>query len=173
MRIPRHLLLAFAALACGACATTTTPTGDPFLGYWTCDHTRTLMFATPANTPDNSSKVRAILAVTSDNGKLWMLAQNAEAGVSCKLEYAEMDKSAVLASGQSCMDTDGIMLTYKTGRADINSTGFQASLEFDFAGALVGDAGTTPDASGTGTIASVCWKQYTGGGGVGVGGGGW
>jgi hypothetical protein len=172
----RHLPLVLVALACAACGTETTPPpGDPFLGSWTCDETRTLKFTAPANTPDAAAMVRTMLFVTAENGKLTAVAKN-EAGASCKLEYNEMDASAVLVSGQSCMDSDGITLTYKTGNVAVGSSGLHGNVEFDFAGMLAGSMGAAPiDASGSGTTTSACFKVYVGGGGtgVGVGGGGW
>src|SRR6266478_2410190 len=43
----RTFAVVAAAVACGACESTVAPpAGDPFVGKWTCDETRTLTFAT-------------------------------------------------------------------------------------------------------------------------------
>jgi hypothetical protein len=169
----RTFAVVAAAVACGACESTVAPpAGDPFLGGWTCDETRTLTFATPAGTPDASAKTRYSLVVSTSNGKLSAYAQN-EAGATCKLDYNEMDKSAVLVSGQSCMDGGGMTLIYKMGTADITTVGLLTNLAFDFSGTIAQSGGAAAvDATGSGTVTSTCWKTYTGGG-AGVGGGGW
>ncbi len=170
----RTFTVVAAAVACGACESTVAPpAGDPFVGKWTCDETRTLTFATPTGTPDASATTRYSLVVSSTIGNFSAYAQD-EAGASCKLDYNEMDKSAVLVSGQSCTDGGGMTLTYKMGTADITTAGLQTNLAFDFSGTIAqSGSATAVDATGSGTITSTCWKVYTTGGGAGVGGGGW
>jgi hypothetical protein len=171
-KLPTPWLL-LAALACGACETVPqTAPGDPFVGRWSCGETRTLTFTAPAGSPDATTKSFFVLNSNVVDGQLSLYATN-EAGAPCRLNFTEKGTSATLMTGQSCMTLDGITLNYTMGTADIGATGLETNLTFDFAGTLQDvDAGTSPNAAGSGTISTVCSRIVASGSGA-TGGGGW
>jgi hypothetical protein len=167
-----------AALAAGACedspAGDGAPPADPFVGRWTCTETRTLTFATPPGSPDATTQSKYYGTASVVDDQLSIYGATTDAGA-CRLDFKKSGTSALLMDGQTCTTLDGIVLTYKSGTADVGVKGLETSLAFDFAGALAVDGGSPLDASGSGTTTTTCAKivpppRATSGA---TGGGGW
>ena len=174
MRNLPTVALVMAALACGACqGAASAPPIDPFMGKWSCTEMRTLTFTTPAGSPDATLQSRFIVVASVADGKVSLFSQS-DAGVSCTLRFSEEGQSATLMTGQTCSSTDGIMLSYMMGSANLDASGLHTNLSFGFAGTLEGtDSGVPLDAAGSGTSTSTCARVAVLGGSGATGGGGW
>jgi hypothetical protein len=94
-------------------------------------------------------------------------AKEKDGGSDCPISFTSSGTTGTLNQGQTCVTSEGITLTYKSGSATVNGSAFNSTFDFEGAGTLT-ISGMMVDAMVTGSQTSTCSRisapSGTGGG---------
>ncbi|MET0595510.1 MAG: hypothetical protein ABW133_22615 [Polyangiaceae bacterium] len=176
LTIGSFLSCVLAVIACNGDSTGPVGTAtDPFLGTWACANQRTVTFTMPPGAGTRMESTMSTLNIVAEAGGL-AVSEESDGAPSCKVTFTSNGKTATLNAGQSCMRSEGLTLTYKSGSATVNGSAMNSMFEFDATG-TVSSGGMMVAAAATGSQSSTCSRlsappgEPTGGGNT--TGGGW
>jgi hypothetical protein len=158
---------------------TGTPAGgatDPFLGTWACSNQRTITFTMPATVGTRMETTESTRKIQAEGGGL-VASDESDGAPPCKVAFTSSGSTATLTPGQTCMRSEGLTLTYKSGSANVSGNTLSSTFEFDAAGTL-SVSGMMVEAAASGSQTSTCSRisappTTTGTGGGKPTGGGW
>lgn len=151
--------------ASGPAGTTT----DPFIGTWACSNQRTVTFTTPPSVGTRMESTMSILNIVAEGGGL-SASDETDGAPSCKVKLTSNGMTATLEAGQTCMRSESLTLTYKSGSATVSGSSMSSMFEFDATG-TVSVGGMMVAAEATGSQSATCARisappgTSTGGGG--------
>lgn len=150
-------------------------TTDPFLGTWSCSNQRTITFTMPASVGTRMETTESTRKIAAEGGGL-VASDESDGAPPCKVAFTSSGGTATLTPGQSCMRSEGLTLTYKSGSATVSGNTMSSTFDFDATGTLsVGGMMVAAEASGsqTSTCSRISAPSTGGTGGDKTSGGGW
>ena len=145
-------------LACVACnGDAPSPGGttvDPFLGTWACTNQRTVNFTMPPGVGTRTESTMSTLKIVAEGGGL-SASDESDGAPTCKVAFTSNGMTATLVEGQTCVRSESLTLTYKSGSATVSGNAMNSMFEFDAAG-TVSSGGMMVAAVATGSQSSTC-----------------
>jgi hypothetical protein len=152
-------------------------TTDPFIGTWACSNQRTVNFTMPAGVGTRTETSDSTRKIAAEGGGL-VASDESDGAPPCKVAFTSDGTTATLSPGQTCMRSESLTLTYKSGSATVSGNTMNSTFEFDATG-TVSSGGMMVPAVASGSQTSTCSRisappTTTGTGGEKpTGGGGW
>ena len=155
LAIGSFLSCVLAVFACNG--ETSNPSGttvNPFLGTWACANQRTVNFTMPPGVGTRMESTMSTLKIVTEGNGI-AASDESDGAPTCKVAFTSSGTTATLVEGQSCMRSESLTLTYKSGSASVSGSAMNSTLEFDASGTLsVG--GMMVAAVATGSQSSTC-----------------